>query len=52
MRFGEEVGGLPELGVTGRGENVRIGTFVEQSVDSEMSGNVIDLLFQVSFLWV
>ena len=43
VRFGEEIGGLPELGATGRGENMRIGTFIEQSVDSEMSGNVIDL---------
>jgi len=43
VRFGEEIAGLRELGMTGRGENVRIGTFVEKSVSSEMSGNVIDL---------
>ena len=43
VRFGEEVGGLPELGATGRGEDLRIGTFIERTVDSEMSGNVIDL---------
>ncbi|HEY5701373.1 MAG TPA: NADH-quinone oxidoreductase subunit NuoG [Gammaproteobacteria bacterium] len=43
VRFGEEIGGMPELGATGRGENMEIGTFIEQSVSSEMSGNVIDL---------
>jgi len=43
VRFGEEIAGLPELGVTGRGENVQIGTFIEKNVDSELSGNVIDL---------
>ena len=43
VRFGEEVAGLPELGVTGRGEDLRIGTFIERSVDSELSGNVIDV---------
>ncbi len=43
VRFSEEIAGMPELGGAGRGENVRIGTYVEQSVDSELSGNVIDL---------
>lgn len=43
VRFGEEIAGLRELGMTGRGENSRIGTFIEKSVASEMSGNVIDL---------
>ena len=43
VRFGVEVAGLPELGATGRGEHLRIGTFVERSVDSELSGNVIDV---------
>ena len=43
VRFGEEIAGLRELGMTGRGENSRIGTFIEKSIDSEMSGNVIDL---------
>ena len=43
VRFSEEIAGLPELGSTGRGENLKIGTFIERSVDSEMSGNVIDL---------
>ncbi|MCB1738940.1 MAG: NADH-quinone oxidoreductase subunit G, partial [Gammaproteobacteria bacterium] len=43
VRFGAEIGGLPELGQTGRGENSRIGTFVEKNVESELSGNVIDL---------
>jgi len=43
VRFGEEIAGLPELGATGRGEHMEIGTYVEKSVDSELSGNVIDL---------
>jgi len=43
VRFGEEIAGLRELGATGRGENVEIGTFVAHSVVSELSGNVIDL---------
>jgi NADH-quinone oxidoreductase subunit G len=43
VRFGEEIAGLPELGATGRGEDMRIGTYIEKSVDSELSGNVIDL---------
>jgi NADH-quinone oxidoreductase subunit G len=43
VRFGEEIGGMPELGATGRGEHMQIGTFIERALDSEMSGNVIDL---------
>ena len=43
VRFGEEIAGIRELGMTDRGENARIATCVEQTVTSEMSGNVIDL---------
>ncbi len=43
VRFGEEVAGLREIGATGRGENMEIGTYIEKSVRSEMSGNIIDL---------
>ncbi len=43
VRFGEEIAGLPELGATGRGESTEIGTYIEKSVSSELSGNVIDL---------
>lgn len=43
VRFGEEVAGMRELGATGRGENMEIGTYIEKSMASEMSGNVIDL---------
>jgi NADH-quinone oxidoreductase subunit G len=43
VRFGTEVAGIREMGATGRGEFSEIGTFVEQSVDSELSGNIIDL---------
>lgn len=43
VRFGQEIAGVMELGATGRGEHMRIGTYVERSVDSELSGNVIDL---------
>ncbi len=43
VRFGEEIAGLRELGATGRGEHMEIGTYIEKSMVSEMSGNVIDL---------
>ncbi len=43
VRFGTEIAGIRELGATGRGENMRIGTYVGTTVTSEMSGNVIDL---------
>ena len=43
VRFGEEVAGLRELGATGRGEHMEIGTYVEHAMSSELSGNVIDL---------
>ena len=43
VRFGAEIAGIRELGATGRGEYMTIGTYIEKSVDSEMSGNVIDL---------
>ncbi|MEM6998442.1 MAG: NADH-quinone oxidoreductase subunit NuoG [Pseudomonadota bacterium] len=43
VRFGEEVSGIRELGATGRGENMEIGTYIEKSISSELSGNVIDL---------
>lgn len=43
VRFGEEVAGLRELGATGRGEHMEIGTYIAKAVDSELSGNVIDL---------
>lgn len=41
--FGQHIAGVMELGATGRGEHMEIGTFVEKSINSEMSGNVIDL---------
>jgi NADH-quinone oxidoreductase subunit G len=43
VRFGEEIAGLRELGATGRGEHMEIGTYIEKSMTSELSGNVIDL---------
>ena len=43
IRFGDEIAGLPELGATGRGEYVEIGTYIEKSISSELSGNVIDI---------
>lgn len=43
VRFGSEIAGIRELGATGRGEFMQIGTFVEKAVTSELSGNVIDL---------
>lgn len=43
VRFGDEIAGFPELGATGRGDWMEIGTYVEKSIDSELSGNIIDL---------
>ena len=43
VRFGEEIAGLRELGATGRGEHMEIGTYIEKAMSSELSGNVIDL---------
>jgi NADH-quinone oxidoreductase subunit G len=43
VRFGQDVAGIQELGTTGRGEQMEIGTYVERAVDHELSGNIIDL---------
>ena len=43
VRFATEIAGVPELGAIGRGEDMEITTYLEQSMTSELSGNVIDL---------
>jgi NADH-quinone oxidoreductase subunit G len=43
VRFGQEIAGIQELGTTGRSEHMEIGTYIEKSVDHELSGNIIDL---------
>ena len=43
VRFATEIAGVPELGAIGRGENMEITTYLEKSMESELSGNVIDL---------
>ncbi len=43
VRFGQEIAGIQELGTIGRGERMQISTFIEASVDHELSGNIIDL---------
>ena len=43
VRFGQEIAGVMELGMTHRGEHAEIETFLGQSVDSELSGNMIDI---------
>tara|TARA_B100001123_G_scaffold124919_1_gene145555 strand:- start:698 stop:2737 length:2040 start_codon:yes stop_codon:yes gene_type:complete len=43
IRFATEVAGIPELGATGRGEDTEITTYLEKSMESELSANVIDL---------
>lgn len=43
VRFGVEIAGIKELGATGRGEHMQITTYVEHSMESELSGNIIDL---------
>ncbi|AJC50274.1 NADH-quinone oxidoreductase subunit NuoG [Coxiella endosymbiont of Amblyomma americanum] len=43
VRFGEEIAGLPELGVINRGEKVSISTYIKNFLISELSGNIIDI---------
>jgi len=43
VRFLDQVSGIHELGAVGRGEHMEISTYVEQSLTSELSGNIIDL---------
>ena len=43
VRFGEEIAGVREMGATGRGEHMKIGTYVAHAMTSELSGNIIDL---------
>ncbi len=43
VRFGQEIQGYPQLGTIGRGEHMQIETYVEQSIDHELSANIIDL---------
>jgi NADH-quinone oxidoreductase subunit G len=43
VRFGEEITGMPQLGTTERGENMKISTNIETSIDHELSANIIDL---------
>ena len=43
IRFATEIAGVPDLGATGRGENMEVGMYVEKALNSELSGNLIDL---------
>ncbi|MCW8084855.1 NADH-quinone oxidoreductase subunit NuoG [Sabulicella glaciei] len=43
VRFSQEVAGVPEMGATGRGEAMEIGTYVEKALTTELSGNLIDI---------
>ena len=43
VRFGSEIAGVRELGATGRGEHMRIGTYIKHTMSYEMSGNIIDV---------
>jgi NADH-quinone oxidoreductase subunit G len=43
IRFATEVAGVPEIGAIGRGEDMQITTYLEQSMQSELSANVVDL---------
>lgn len=43
VRFANEIAGAPELGSTGRGNGLEIGTYLEKNLDTELSGNVADL---------
>ena len=43
IRFSTEVAGVEALGATGRGERMEVGTYVERTIASELSGNIVDL---------
>lgn len=43
VRFSNDVAGAPELGTSGRGNDMQIGTYLQKNLNSELSGNVIDL---------
>ena len=43
VRFATEIAGVPEIGAIGRGEDMEITTYLEQSMQSELSANVVDL---------
>lgn len=43
IRFATEIAGVPELGAFGRGEHMEIGTYVEKTLTSELSGNLVDI---------
>src|SRR5215470_10040229 len=43
VRFATEIAGVPDLGATGRGEDMEITTYLEKAFASELSGNVVDL---------
>lgn len=43
VRFGTEIAGIAEIGGTGRGDHMEIGTYVRKALSSELSGNIIDL---------
>jgi NADH-quinone oxidoreductase subunit G len=43
VRFCAEIAGVPELGATGRGEDMEITTYLEEAMTSELQGNVVDL---------
>jgi NADH-quinone oxidoreductase subunit G len=43
VRFAEEIAGVEDMGATGRGENMKIGTYVEKTLSSELAGNMIDI---------
>ncbi|MBT4880087.1 MAG: NADH-quinone oxidoreductase subunit G [Alphaproteobacteria bacterium] len=43
VRFGDEIAGVPEMGATFRGEDMKIGTYIQQAITNELSGNMIDI---------
>ena len=51
IRFATEIAGVEELGATGRGEHMEVGTYVEKTLRSELSGNIIDLCPVGALTW-
>ena len=51
-RFGSEVAGVEDLGTTGRGEDMQVGTYIEKMFRSELSGNVIGQFYIIHTVYM
>ncbi len=51
FRFGNEVAGVEDLGTTGRGGDMQVGTYIEKMFRSELSGNVIGRYTYIMYIY-